>query len=146
MQNGAAHRGARAAPRGPRPSLAATTILVAEDEALVRELIVSELDDAGFLVMEASSAHEALEILEQQSVDLLFTDIRMPGPMDGWDLAEEARRRDPAIRVIYTTGFSVERPRPVPNSLHIRKPYRAFEVIQAIKKLRDSDPDPFPRG
>jgi CheY-like chemotaxis protein len=136
----------RAAPSGPRPSLAATTILVAEDEALVRELIVCELDDAGFLVLEAGSAEEALEILEQRNVDLLFTDIRMPGRMDGWDLAEEARRRDPAIKVVYTTGYSQERPRPVPNSLHVRKPYRAFEVIQAIEKLRDADPDPSPRS
>jgi CheY-like chemotaxis protein len=112
---------------------------VAEDEALVRELIVCELDDAGFLVLEAGSADEAIDILEQRTVHLLFTDIRMPGQMDGWDLAEEARRRDPAIKVIYTTGYSVERTRPVPSSLHIRKPYRAIEVIQAIEKLRDAD-------
>ena len=110
-------------------------ILVVEDEALLREIIVSELDDAGFTVHEAASAQEALDVLEHERVCLLFTDIRMPGDMDGWDLAEEARRRRPELKVIYASGYSVQAPRLVPNSLYLGKPYRPSEVLSAIEKL-----------
>ena len=131
------HNQVHASPPNPHALLNGTTILVVEDEELVREMIVSELDDAGYLVLEAGSADEALEVLEERQVGILFTDIRMPGTMDGWDLAEEVHRRDPEIRVIYTTGYSQEAPRLVPNSLYIRKPYRASDVIAAIKRLSD---------
>ena len=134
MHNGNAQPRQAAAP-GPTPNLNATTILVVEDEALVREMIVWELDEAGHVVFEAGSADEALEMLDSRSVDILFTDIRMPGQLDGWDLAEEVHRRNPEIRVIYTTGYSHERPRAVPNSLFIRKPYRATEILAAIETL-----------
>jgi CheY-like chemotaxis protein len=129
------HREVHATPRSPNAALNGTTILVVEDEELVREMIVSELEDAGYLVLEAGSAHEALSILEDRHVTILFTDIRMPGTLDGWDLAEEAHRRDPGIKVLYTTGYSQERPRLVPNSLYVQKPYRASQVLAAIERL-----------
>jgi CheY-like chemotaxis protein len=135
MRNGNTQKPVHAAPPGPSAALEAKTILVVEDEALVRELIVDELDDAGYLVLEAVTADEALEILDMRRVSLLFTDIRMPGSMDGWTLAEEARRRVPALPVIYTSGYSEERPRLVPQSIYLKKPYRASQVLAAIEKL-----------
>ncbi|NNM72388.1 response regulator [Enterovirga aerilata] len=124
-----------ASPPGASIDLGARTVLVVEDEALIREMIVGELDEAGFIVLEAGSAEEAIEILDRYLVGILFTDIRMPGRMDGWALAEEAHRRNPALKVLYTTGYSEERPRRVPNSLYIAKPYRPSEVIAAIARL-----------
>ena len=97
---------ARDADAGP-----ARTVLVVEDEPLVRETIVCELEDAGFGVFEAETAETGLAILKQQPVSLLFTDIRLPGSMDGWELAEAARALHPALPVIYATGFTAEDPR-----------------------------------
>jgi CheY-like chemotaxis protein len=114
--------------------LSSQAILVVEDEDLVREIIAEELVDSGYSVLQAGSAEDALALFDQQPVGILFTDIRMPG-MDGWALAEEAQRRNPALKVLYTTGFTHERPRPVPNSLYIVKPYRASQIIAAIERL-----------
>jgi CheY-like chemotaxis protein len=111
------------------------TILVVEDEDLVREMIAEELQDSGYAVLKASCADEALAVLHREAISILFTDIRMPGRLDGWDLAEEAHRRNPAIKVIYTTGYSQERPRLVPHSLYVPKPYRASEILAAVETL-----------
>lgn len=110
------------------------SILVVEDEALVREMIAFELHEAGFSVADAGSADEALVILDERPVSLLFTDIRMPGSMDGWCLAEEARARNPALHVIYASGYSDEQ-RLVADSIFLKKPYRPSEVLAAIDRL-----------
>lgn len=71
-------------------------ILVVEDEALVRMDLVSTLEDAGFTAFEASSPKEAIDILEQHSeIRVVFTDIQMPGTMDGLELAHYVRKRWP---------------------------------------------------
>src|SRR5689334_18576839 len=101
---------------GAVSSLEARTVLVVEDEPLVRDTIVHELEDAGFGVLEAETAEAGLAILQQRPVSLLFTDIRLPGPMDGWGLAEAARVLFPNLPVIYATGFTAEEPRLVPKS------------------------------
>jgi CheY-like chemotaxis protein len=111
------------------------TILVVEDEDLVREMITEELQASGYAVLKASCADEALAVLHREAIAILFTDIRMPGRLDGWALAEEAHRRNPAIKVIYTTGYSQERPRLVPHSLYIPEPYRASEILAAVERL-----------
>ena len=83
-----------------------STVLLVEDELLVRELASEDLGDAGFEVTAASDGDEALGYLrEGRRFDLLFTDIRMPGATDGWQLAREARQLLPDIRVIYATGL-----------------------------------------
>ena len=121
---------ARDADTGP-----ARVVLVVEDEPLVRETIVCELEDAGFGVLEAETAETGLTILKQRPVSLLFTDIRLPGSMDGWGLAEAARALHPGIPVIYATGFTAEGPRLVPQSILLRKPYRPSAVLAVIEKL-----------
>ncbi|KAA2234745.1 response regulator [Salinarimonas soli] len=108
-------------------------ILVVEDEPLVRLTIVDALLDAGFTVIEATTAEEALKHCDH--VDALFTDIRLPGDLTGWDIAERCREAHPNIPVIYATGFSHVPHRNVPGSVFFPKPYRADHVIQAIREL-----------
>jgi CheY-like chemotaxis protein len=127
--------------RDTGPAVSARTILVVEDEALVRETIAGELDDAGFVVLEAETAEEGFAILQQRPVGVLFTDIRLPGPMDGWDLAEKARSLHPGLPVIYATGYSADEPRFVSNSLFLRKPYLPSAVVAAVEKLWDEPPE-----
>lgn len=108
-------------------------LLVVEDEPLVRELIVLELEDAGYDVVEAEDGPSALAILTRETgVQLLFTDIRLPGGMTGWDIAEHARALRPGLPVIYTTGYSSDALRLVAGAQFLKKPYRPAMVIAAI--------------
>lgn len=129
-----------AANAGRSADLAARTILVVEDEELVRDLIARELEEAGFVVIEAATAEAGLDVLETRPVGLLFTDIRLPGPMDGWRLAEEARACNPHLPVVYATGYSAEAPRLVAGGVFFRKPYLPSTVIAAIEKLVGGEP------
>jgi CheY-like chemotaxis protein len=73
-------------------------VLVVEDEDLIRSMVVDDLVEAGFDVLQADSGDEALTYLDAAPpVDVLFTDIRMPGSTDGWQLAEKFRARDPRV-------------------------------------------------
>lgn len=83
------------------------TVLVVEDEVLIRMLIVDELKSLGLTVLEAASADEALLILlSDVPVQVLFTDVRMPGCMDGVELVRRARAMRPHLIVIVTSGHS----------------------------------------
>lgn len=84
-------------------------VLVVEDEALIRLDLVSYLDQAGYDVHEASSAAEAIEILERdRSIRVVFTDVRMPGDMDGVALAKLVRERWPPTVIVVCSGNSNE--------------------------------------
>jgi|1186.fasta_scaffold94504_3 CheY-like chemotaxis protein len=109
-------------------------ILVVEDEWLVRELVVEELRDAGFDVLEAANGAEAIARFEEQDPDILLTDIRLPGTLDGWEIAERCRRAKPAMPVIYASGYS-EQTRMVPGAVLFNKPYRATQIVSVIEKL-----------
>jgi len=84
------------------------TILVVEDELLVRWAMVDYLQDCGFKILSASHAEEAIDALRQYApeIDLVFSDIRMPGAMDGFALAEWIREHRPQIAVILTSGHA----------------------------------------
>ncbi len=111
-------------------------ILLVEDEWLVSDVVARELEDAGFGVIETATGEAALAALrDHPSVDLLLTDIRLPGGLDGWTLAEEARRLRPDLPVIYATGYSAVAPRRVPGSLFFTKPYRTAALVEAIRGL-----------
>jgi CheY-like chemotaxis protein len=111
-------------------------VLVVEDDSLVRELIVLELKDAGFEVVTAESGDEASYILPKMPrIDLLLTDIRMPGKVNGWFLADMARCRRPNLPVIYTSGFAPQQDKEVEDSIFLAKPYRAGQVLNALHKL-----------
>jgi CheY-like chemotaxis protein len=109
----------------------------------VRRLAVGRLGGLGYRVLQAGDGHAALALIERHSeVDLLFTDLVMPGGLDGLTLAEEARRRLPGLRVLYTTGYperAVGRRRPFRGrGLLIPKPYRLAELADKVRRALDA--------
>ncbi len=112
------------------------TILVVEDEWLLREVIGTYLRDAGCEVLEAESGESALAMLhEGAAVDVVFTDIRLPGDVNGWDFGEAARASRGDIPVIYASGYSISPPRQVRGSLFFSKPYDPEAVLRACRTL-----------
>lgn len=83
------------------------TILVVEDESAVRDVVVQLLSAKGFRVLTATDAYDAVRLLAGHHVDLLFTDIVMPG-MDGVQLARQAKLMQPSLRVLFTTGYAAK--------------------------------------
>ena len=82
-----------------------SAILIVEDEPLIRIGIVSEIEDAGFTVFEAGNADEAIKLMEtHEEISLIFTDINMPGSMDGLKLAHYVRGRWPPVKIIVTSA------------------------------------------
>ena len=88
------------------PSEKAPIVLVVEDEALVRVVIADMLQENGFKVLEAANANEAIEIIEKTDleIDLVFTDVRMPGRMDGFGLVKWIQNSRPTVPVIVASG------------------------------------------
>lgn len=111
-------------------------VLVVEDDELVKLAIVLELEDAGFEVRTAQSGDEASLLLpKMERIDVLLTDIRMPGRINGWLLADMARCRRPKLPVIYASAYSPQDPREVEDSIFISKPYRLDDILAAITKF-----------
>lgn len=111
-------------------------VLLVEDELLVREVASEDLAEAGFEVVTASDGDEALSILRDSAdFDLLFTDIRMPGTTDGWELAREAKRLMPGLRVIYATGFGDAGDDLETDERYVRKPYSFKDLREALGSL-----------
>jgi DNA-binding NtrC family response regulator len=110
------------------------TILVVEDEFLIRISAVATLEDAGFLVHEAQNSGEALEVLSRHSeINVLMTDVRMPGLMDGLALIAQVRIDHPAIRSIVVSGnVSAEQARKAGAFGFVAKPYLAKTIVQAV--------------
>ena len=116
--------------------LSPVTVLVVEDEPLLCELMVDELKTLGFIVLRATTGEEALNLIAgDEPVDVLFTDIRLPGELSGWDVAEHCRAQHPDLPVIYATGYSEAAPRRVSGSAFFRKPYRPAEIVKTILTL-----------
>ena len=114
------------------------TVLVVEDEVVVRMMIADELRNAGFKVVEASNAREGLDLLRYNNngVRVLFSDVRMPGSMDGAELARVVRTEFPSLKVVLTSGNSG----PVDGADHhgfFPKPYRPAQVVKRLKALLD---------
>jgi CheY-like chemotaxis protein len=116
--------------------LSPVTVLVVEDEPLLCELMADELKTIGFTVLRAATGEEAVKVIEgEEPVDVLFTDIRLPGALDGWDVAEKFRARNPSGPVIYTTGYSGTPARQVPQSTFLPKPCRPAAIVKEIRRL-----------
>lgn len=112
------------------------TVLIVEDEPLVRMLAVEDFEEIGFTVHVASDVAGALEILERPGpVELLFTDIQMPGPHNGWELGRRARELRPGIAVVYATGYGGEHSEPVAGSATVRKPYLFSDIRAALREV-----------
>ncbi|MFG1424827.1 response regulator [Roseixanthobacter glucoisosaccharinicivorans] len=113
------------------------TILVVEDEPLVRLVIAEALRDQGFRVVEAASADEAILALSAGlAVDLVFTDVRMPGAVDGLALASRLKRERPELPVLITSGH-LERLEGADTTAFIPKPYVLGEAVARIAALLD---------
>jgi CheY-like chemotaxis protein len=116
-------------------------VLVVEDEALIRISALHMIEDAGFAVVEASHADEAIGILQNRAdIRAVFTDIKMPGSMDGWKLARAIRGRWPPIHLILASALVPELSELPANGLFIRKPYTAEQVTAALYELFNHDP------
>jgi CheY-like chemotaxis protein len=111
-------------------------VLVVEDNDDVRDLAESVLAMAGYAVQSAASGEQALELVDQGTeVDLLFTDVIMPGGMNGLELVEKLRRLRPEVPVLVTTGYMDELPaRERGRGLDIlAKPYRHEDLLERVK-------------
>ena len=117
-------------------------ILVVEDEALIRLAAVQMLEEAGFDVIEAWNAHEAMEVLEKRAdIRVVFTDINMPGTWDGMLLARMIRDRWPPIHLIVTSGLVSPSVEDLPSGgRFIRKPCEPAHVIATLRELLSQVP------
>jgi CheY-like chemotaxis protein len=115
---------------------APVTVLIVEDDELVRELGVEFLSAAGFEVLEASNGEEALSFLENNpNVGVLFTDVNMPGPLDGITLASVAAVQWPHLAIIIGSGNVLPRSCELPRGItFIRKPCNPESVISLIRE------------
>ena len=113
-----------------------STVLIVEDVEMLLEVTIEAFHDGGYATVAATTGNQAISILDDlQTIDLLLTDIRLPGTIDGWDIAEHARSRQPALPVIYVTGYSAVEPRRVEGSLLFLKPCRSSKLLNAAQSL-----------
>jgi len=113
------------------------TVLVVEDEVLIRMDIAQSLEDEGFQVLEASNADDAIVLLDTHpEVRLMFTDIDMPGSMDGLKLAAAVRDRWPPVKIIVTSGHRQMSDDALPVvGRFFSKPYDPSRVINSIREM-----------
>ena len=132
-------------PARPNPTLESlimsatlSTILVVEDDAIVRMLIVDVLEELDYKVLEADGSEQALEILvaTARHIDLMMTDVGLPG-MDGRELALEARKMRPELPILFASGYaeSID----VPDGMHvIGKPFSIDELRDKVKGILET--------
>jgi CheY-like chemotaxis protein len=121
------------------------TILVVEDDRLVRENVVTQLRSLGYTTLAAGNAAEALALIDKTAqIDLLFTDVVMPGPINGRQLANEAVKRRPGLKVLFTSGYTenaiVHHGRLDPGVLLLAKPYRKTDLAVMVRTAIDARP------
>jgi CheY-like chemotaxis protein len=111
-------------------------VLIVEDEALVRLGAVKIIQDSGFEVIEAACADEAIRILESRGdIRVVFTDIHMPGSMDGLKLAQAIRNRWPPIKIIVTSGHERLTEQDLPKGVRFfAKPYTPIQITGALRE------------
>jgi len=117
-------------------------ILLVEDDDLVRGYVHQQLQQLGYQVIVKSSGPDALEVIRQnEEIDLLFTDVVMPGGMSGRELGDAARRLRPNLKILYTSGYSedaiVHQGRLDPGVKLLSKPYRRLELAQKLREVLD---------
>lgn len=124
----------------PEPAKRGTTILVAEDEGLVLAMVVDWLEELGYHILTAQNAAEALSLIEtNEPIDILFSDVVMPGAMNGVQLASEVRRLRPEIKVLLTSGYTAD----ALSSQHglakdvplLAKPYQSGQLVRQLEAL-----------
>jgi len=111
-------------------------VLVVEDEEAVRQFAVETLREAGFETLEASGAEDALRILEsRQDLRVLVTDVRMPGPINGYFLARRVRERWPYVEIILASGYAAPDRRDIGFDCDLLvKPYEGEELVRRVAR------------
>jgi CheY-like chemotaxis protein len=120
------------------------TILVVEDEAVLRDMAHMILQDCGYEVLEAGSGAEALEVWQCNSgrIDLMLTDIVLPGGMSGRDLAAKLMADHPQLKIIFTSGYNVEETStdfPHRSGVaFLQKPYTRIRLAEVVRQCLDN--------
>jgi PAS domain S-box-containing protein len=131
----------------PIRSAGGESILVVEDDDMVRHTLAIQLGSLGYRIVEAADGPQALaKLAEAGRIDLLFTDMVMPRGMSGRQLAKAARQLAPDLRVLFTSGYArdmVDAPAPSTGGPELlRKPYQMTELARMIRKILDAEPAP----
>ena len=118
-------------------------VLVVEDDALVRRYVITQIESLGYTTLEASNAAEAMTIIDTgATIDLLFTDVIMPGSMNGRQLVDEASKRRPALKTLFTSGYTenaiVHHGRLDSGVLLLAKPYRKTDLARMLRQALGS--------
>lgn len=113
------------------------SVLVVEDEPLIRMVVVDDLEHAGFHVLEAETTDKAMSLLRSHpEIQALFTDVNLPGSMDGLQLAEKVHDRWPPIKILVTSGTLRAQKRDLPEDARFMpKPYDNRAVISTLRDL-----------
>jgi CheY-like chemotaxis protein len=117
---------------------AAISVLLVEDEVMISNLVADRLSESGFRVHEVVTADEALRFIKSgANVDVLFTDINLPGGMNGAELAERVRELRPEMPIVYVSGrYKISEISPlVPRSLFVAKPYDPNDICALLTRL-----------
>jgi CheY-like chemotaxis protein len=131
---------------GTEPTPAAAggveTILVVEDDNLVRNFVTAQLQSLGYKTIAAVDGRSALQLIDRgEPFDLLFTDVVIPGGMSGRDLADEVARRKPGLKVLYTSGYTdnaiVHQGKLDDGVLLLTKPYRRNQLAEMVRLALD---------
>ena len=117
------------------PDGTSRTILVVEDEWLLRDELAHAFRAERWGVLEAATGEAAVTLLRDNCVDALLTDIQLGGHLSGWDVAEAGRAVNAAIKIIYISGDGVDRSRQVSASCFFKKPYRPATIVAACRSL-----------
>jgi CheY-like chemotaxis protein len=130
--------------RGGEPERGGETILVVEDDPLVRQYVLTQIQSLGYSTLSASNGTEALAVIDSgKEIDLLFTDVIMPGAMNGRQLANELQRRKPELKVLFTSGYTenaiIHHGRLDTGVLLLAKPYRKSDMAAMIRKALARD-------
>lgn len=116
-------------------------ILLVEDEALISEMMTVVLIEGGFEVHACANAADALRYLASDcGIDLLFTNVDLPGGLDGSALALRARELRPTLPVVYASGSGLDHARAVPGSRFVPKPYSPFKICSLLSELVSTAP------
>lgn len=116
-------------------------VLFVEDEFFIRYDIATCLRDAGYVVIESTSGEQAIALARSEtSIDMVFTDINLGGPVSGWEVAECFRRERPDIPLLYMSGDRINPERLLPGSLFVAKPAQHSDILVACHQLSSGSP------
>jgi DNA-binding NtrC family response regulator len=119
-----------------------TNVLVVDDNELVRNMSDMVLRQYGHETITADSAAAALAVLGTRDVDVVVTDLTMPGELDGSDLVEQLRRRYPSVGVVVVTGYAVHPSTFDDTVVVLSKPFGVDQLVQAVSKVRPCGTQP----